>query len=168
MSISGNDATCLFRSMDVPSFLKIATFWDDFKLPEISKTCRKNVVSMTARCHGKKKDMGFNIPIGNTSIPLTPSIAPCEARWNKCNSGRFWSAHMVQQENPWFLYTFCSRGAQTIVILWFPYRRTFSGKKTISFCVRCVAEALKPVQFMVFLIGGHVSAREPIVFVYVL
>ena len=41
MNLSGNDATYLFRSMHAPSFLKIATFWDDFKLPEISKTSRK-------------------------------------------------------------------------------------------------------------------------------
>ena len=38
-------------------------------------------------------------------------------------------------------------------------RRTESGKKTIGFCTRCVAEALKPIQFLVFLIGAPRAAR---------
>ena len=38
-------------------------------------------------------------------------------------------------------------------------RRTESGKKTIGFCTRCVAEALKRIQFLVFLIGAPRAAR---------
>ena len=41
------------------------------------KKARQTMVSMTAPCHTKKKDLAFCIPIGNTSIPLTQSFAPC-------------------------------------------------------------------------------------------
>ena len=37
------------------------------------------MVSMTAPCHAKKQYVVvFIIPIGNTSIQLIPSFAPCE------------------------------------------------------------------------------------------
>ena len=50
------------------------------------RTSRKTMVSMTAPCHANKKYLVFTIPIGNTmsSIPLIPSIAPCEANDGTC------------------------------------------------------------------------------------
>ena len=74
-----NDATC--ASQD-----QFRNFVKRLQVPENSKTLRKTVVSMTAPCHAKKKDLVFNIPIGNTSIPLIPSIAPCEPNDATCAS----------------------------------------------------------------------------------
>ena len=41
-----NDATCASQA-------SFETLWDDFKLPENSKTHRKTMVSMTAPCHAQ-------------------------------------------------------------------------------------------------------------------
>ena len=56
-----------------------ANLWHDVKLPDMSKTSRETATSMTAPSTQKNTCfLCFYIPIGNTSIPLIPSFAPCE------------------------------------------------------------------------------------------
>ena len=116
------------------------------------------MVSMTTPCHAKKNDLVFNIPIGDTSIPLIPSFAPCETN----------DATRAKQENQ----CFCIRVvAEALKPLKSHACLTGAQRKLripILFCLLLVAEALKPVQFLKFLNGGQITARKPIVFVYVL